>query len=117
MFFHGLTPSIPERRSFELQMLRAFPMGQALVGTRPPVGAHLGPLDNARDTTLGGKHPGLFQIAQTEIVGVRHADGVAGFGLIHAERLEPVEAEAGRSEEPTSELQTQMRNSYTVYCL
>lgn len=77
------------------EMLRALPVGQALVGLRVPVGRQLVSPEQPRPPSLSADHPGLLKRIDPDVVRLRHADRVTRRSLVHPELLEPVDAEPG----------------------
>ena len=76
-------------------MLRALPMGEMAVCGGVPVGGQLVAAEQPRRPTLRDEGTGVHESVDADVVGLRHGDGVAGIARRRAERLEPVDAEAG----------------------
>ena len=76
-------------------MLRALPMGEVAIGSGVPVGGQLVAAEQPRCPTLCSDGAGVHEGVDADVVGLRHGDGVAGTARRRAERLEPVDAEAG----------------------
>src|SRR5215471_13881112 len=74
-------------------MLGALPMRQAIIHTRVPIVRHLCSLQYSSNAALREEDAGMLQVEETKIVGIRHAYGVTGPAIMHAEGLEPVETE------------------------
>ena len=73
------------------QMLRAFPADEVEVGGEVPVGRQFVAAGQSRRSAP--RREGIREGLDSDVVSPRH--GVAGIAFRHAERLEPVDAEAG----------------------